>query len=111
VKVNEKGLSHHWLLAPFRRNPAEAIRLRHPDKPEGDTMDTRWHTPEPVGNRTLALFRNILTAGGRTGEPKTDIVVAVGWCVPVAVGGAHVLRFVVPRAAAQHPAQLGINLG
>ena len=51
-----------------------------------------------------------MTAGGRTGEPKTDVVVAVVRRVPVAVGRAHVLWFVVPGAAAQHTERLGITL-
>jgi hypothetical protein len=37
---NETGFSH-LLHIPFHRSPAEAIRLHHPDKPEGDAMDTR----------------------------------------------------------------------
>jgi hypothetical protein len=37
---NETGFSHP-LLTPFHRCLAEAIRLHHPDEPEGDTMDTR----------------------------------------------------------------------
>ena len=37
------------------------------------------------------------------GETETDIVVTVCWIVPVTVGGSHVLRFVVPRAAAHRP--------
>ncbi|SJM92809.1 hypothetical protein CRENPOLYSF2_2910012 [Crenothrix polyspora] len=37
---NETGFSH-LLHIPFHRSLAEAIRLYHPDKPEGDTMDTR----------------------------------------------------------------------
>jgi hypothetical protein len=36
----ETGFSHS-LLIPFRRGLAEAIRLHHPAKPEGDAMDTR----------------------------------------------------------------------
>jgi hypothetical protein len=51
-----------------------------------------------------------LTANGRTGEPKTDIVVAVVWSVPVTVSRTHVLWFVVPRAAAQYAEGLGITL-
>ncbi len=37
---NETGFSH-LLLTPFRRCLAEAIRPHHPDRPEGDAMDTR----------------------------------------------------------------------
>ena len=29
------------LHIPFHRSPAEAIRLHHPDEPEGNAMDTR----------------------------------------------------------------------
>jgi hypothetical protein len=36
----ETGFSH-MLHIPFHRSLAEAIRLHHPDKPEGDAMDTR----------------------------------------------------------------------
>ena len=39
---------------------------------------------------------------GRASNPKADIVVAVAGVVPVAVGGAEVVRIVVPGAAAQH---------
>ena len=51
-----------------------------------------------------------MTAGGRTGEPKTDVVVAVIRRVPVAVGRTHVLWFIVPGATAQHTERLGITL-
>jgi len=37
---NKTGFSH-LLHIPFHRSLAEAIRLHHPDKPEGDAMDTR----------------------------------------------------------------------
>jgi hypothetical protein len=37
---NKTGFSQ-LLLIPFHRSLAEAIRLHHPDKPEGDAMDIR----------------------------------------------------------------------
>lgn len=108
--LNETGLSHS-LLVPFRRYLAEAIRPRLPDRPEGDAMDTRWQASDTLGHAELShRSGRTLTAGGRTGEPETDIVVAVVWGVPVAVGGTYVLWFVVPRAPAQHPARLDITL-
>ncbi len=39
------------LLTPFHRNLAEAIWLHLPDKPESDTMDTRWHASGSRENR------------------------------------------------------------
>ena len=38
------------------------------------------------------------------GETEAVVVVPFSWIVPVAVGGAQVLRFVVPRAAPHRPA-------
>lgn len=51
------------------------------------------------------LFREIKDSDkgyGRTGNPKTRVVVCFIWIVPVAVGGTDVLWFVVPPAAANN---------
>jgi len=42
----------------------------------------------------------------RTGETKSNIVVAVRCIVPVAIRGTQVPRFIVPRATAQHARDL-----
>lgn len=65
-----------------------------------------------MGDKNSGIYQGqTLTANGRTGKTKADIVVAVVRRVPVAVSRTHVLSFVVPRATAQHPAMLGITLG
>lgn len=66
----------------------------------------------PLGteNSGLNQGKKALIAGGRTGEPKTDVVVAFIWRVPVAVSRTYVLCFIVPGATAQHTARLGITL-
>ena len=66
-------------------------------KPGRGLMDTRRHTRpvlEQGGSGQLA---------GVLGKTKTDIVVPVVCVVPVAVGRAEVVRFVVPRPPANHP--------
>ncbi len=40
LKQKKTGFSH-LLLTPFHHILAEAIRPHHPDRPEGNTMDTK----------------------------------------------------------------------
>jgi hypothetical protein len=47
--------------------------------------------------------------GQLTTHTKTNVVVAVGWIVVVAIGRTHVLSIVVERTAAQHPPDMPGN--
>ena len=53
----------------------------------------------PDGNGTIQIIGMVL---GTQGNTETQVVVPVGWRVPVAVGGPAVPAVVVPAAAAIH---------
>ena len=74
--------------APFRARPGNGL------------MDTR--APRPACPWTDRLRARPQGRAGGLGETETDVVVPVVGVVPVAVGRAEVLRFVVPGAAADH---------
>ncbi|MCB1852096.1 MAG: hypothetical protein KDI83_15180 [Gammaproteobacteria bacterium] len=44
-----------WLLILFHRCHAEAIWLHHPDKPEGNAMDTHQHTSDTLEHQEFWL--------------------------------------------------------
>jgi len=57
---------------------------------------------------TLNMVHKLYNSGkmARLGEenqhPKPPVVVTVSWVIPITVSRTHPIRFVVPRAAAQH---------
>jgi hypothetical protein len=59
-------------------------------------MDTPRHTRDILGRRGSGHW-------GGLGKTKAEVVVPVVRVVPVAVGRAQSVRFVVPRATTDHP--------
>ena len=110
-----------WLYLPVllefqsTDEPRMALRiltytsLLYQELVRNDALDARGRLPVvlPVVLYTGEARTRGPRRTGRVGNSEIDVVVPVPGGVPVAVRGTQALRFIVPRAAPQHPAFRG----